>query len=191
MVLALHVDCHPRKTDFLVWLHTVDISPSLTPHTTLTQMTDFQVFLTKDLEGESLSPEVEGRRKQLVISVNGVLGKINSAHPSVRPRLFTPTANGGPPAVGRKPPIKLPAPTPDEVSPLFQAPPTIDTAHQGQEMYIECETQETPEDYLTFTSHSEEGEGGEGREQETYEAMANNDEPLDLYEDPGPHCMSE
>ena len=41
-----------------------------------------------------------------------------------------------------------------------------------------------PEDYLTFTGQNGE-EGEEGGQQEMYEAMANTDEPLDLYEDPG------
>ncbi|CAI8026131.1 Src kinase-associated phosphoprotein 2 [Geodia barretti] len=50
-------------------------------------------------------------------------------------------------------------------------------------MYIECEPQDNPEDYLTFTSQNGEEEG-EGGPQEMYEAMANTDEPLDLYEDP-------
>ena len=47
-------------------------------------------------------------------------------------------------------------------------------------MYVECEGQEQPEDYLTFIAKTSE----ENEEQETYEAMTA-DEPLDLYEDPG------
>ena len=50
-------------------------------------------------------------------------------------------------------------------------------------MYVECEGQDhLPEDYLTFTSQSPQGEDSP---QGMYETMANTDEPLDVYEEPG------
>ena len=48
-------------------------------------------------------------------------------------------------------------------------------------MYIACEGEtEQPEDYLTFTSQSPEGDDDP---QQNYETMT--DDPLDTYEEPG------
>ena len=50
-------------------------------------------------------------------------------------------------------------------------------------MYVECDKQDQhqPEDYLTFTHSSQNGDSP----QEMYEAMNNTDEPQDVYEEPG------
>jgi hypothetical protein len=126
--------------------------------------TDFHTFLTVDLQRERLVAGVEGRRQQLILSTNDIITNIRSSHVSVRPRLYTPNDGQLPPAIGKKPAPKPPVPAPEEV----------------QEMYIACEGEtEQPEDYLTFTSQSPEGDDDP---QQNYETMT--DDPLDTYEEP-------
>lgn len=137
--------------------------------------TVLQLFL-RDLKKESLSQSCEKQRQNVSNLMDGVVNKIQNAHPSIRPRLNTP---------GKKPPAypppadkSHPPPPPPPVAP----PPGTTIAEGEGEVYEEPPAEAAAaEDYLDFEPSPLNEDGEEP--QEMYEAMQG--EEQDVYEEPG------
>ena len=90
-------------------------------------------FLAQDLMREKLSTDMHFRRNQLCDEMETIMKKINSTHPSIRPRVNTPGKIVQPPPLAPKP------------------PQTIPQEDEQQEVYEEPSVSESnPEDYLMF-----------------------------------------
>lgn len=133
-----------------------------------------QAFLQQDLKQAALSPSLQARREIASETIENIVSKVRHAHPSIRPRVNTPSTAGKKPPQA-PPPVETLAPTPEEVE---------------EELYDEAGASEAPqqqapdaEDYLSFEPAHLASNGVEGEEepQEMYEAMENQE----LYEEPG------
>ena len=111
-------------------------------------------------------------------ALGAILDKIHSSHPSIRPRMNTPT-------IGRAPPIGPKKPAPSPLSAKKPAPPPVPTE---QELYIECEQDKPVEDYLEFEpgAGGDKPQGGGDIPQDVYEEMNTKEDGQDeFYEEPG------
>ena len=129
-------------------------------HTHTRTHTAVHFFLSNDLSREHLSKENEEKRRKYLQALDILVSKIQSAHPSIRPRMNTPAGTVKSPVGGMKPPA---APPPEE-----------------GELYVECDQQEEAEEYLAFEPSSD-------IPQEVYEAMepTEADVSQEVYEEPG------
>ena len=103
----------------------------------------FQVFLTRDLSSEALSPKCSAQLQNVYKIIEDLINKINRAHPSIRPRMNTPGT------------MKKPAPPPPSHSPVFLP------EEDNEEVYEEPVPEEPQEMYEAME--------GAGEEQDVYE----------------------
>ena len=134
-------------------------------------------YLTEDLVNEHLSANANHRRQVLSEKLDTISQKIQSTHPSIRPRVNTPSSlsqahstqrpplGPRPPTTAQKPPVMGPKPIPGQRLPLGSKPLPMEKssvpAEEEQEMYEVPVIDDTPgepeaETYLDFepsTSH--------------------------------------
>ena len=110
-------------------------------------------YLTEDLVNEHLSANANLRRQALSETMGTISQKIQSTHPTIRPRVNTPgnlsqthptqkpplgqkppKAAHKPPPIGQKPPVAGPKPIPGHKPPLASKPLPM-PAEEEQEMY--------------------------------------------------------
>ena len=121
-----------------------------------------QQFLSEGLSKESLSPGCEVQRKNALLALDTITKKIQSSHPSIRPRVNTP---------GK---INKPILSPPIPATVLSKPPPI---QEDGELYEDPSAEGSPlaSDYLSFYPASGEQVDNEleenGEEQEMYEAM--------------------
>lgn len=119
-----------------------------------------QQFLNEGLSKEKLSPGCEAQRKNALISLDTIAKKIQSSHPSIRPRINTPGKINKPVLAPPINNVKPPPPAPIEEDGEMYEDPTA--------------AEEQASDYLSFypaSSENIDGEGQDEEEQEMYEAM--------------------
>lgn len=136
-----------------------------------------QIFLQKDLKLAPLSQSLQAQREIAAEAIESIITKVRHAHPSIRPRVNTPSNA----ITGKKPSLAPPA------------EPLVPTSEVEEDLYDEAVSSqalpEVPEveDYLSFEPTQN---GEEGVPQELYEAMVTL-EDQELYEEPGKPAMRE
>ena len=129
-----------------------------------------QQFLNESLSKETLSPGCDAQRKNVLVALETIIKKIQSSHPSVRPRVNTPGKINKP----------VLAPPIGEADVSSKAPPP--PVPEDVEVYEDPSTEDGPQasDYLSFYPASSVPEDSqENDEQEMYEAMETNTQPED------------
>jgi len=121
-----------------------------------------QLFLNHGLSKETLSQGCDAQRRNVLVALETIVKKIQSSHPSVRPRVNTPGKINKPILAPRNG---------EDVSSKPLAPPVPE----------DIATEDGPQasDYLSFYPASSALEDQENEEQEMYEAMETNPQPED------------
>ena len=164
-MVALHLQAKQPYVNVNNRFHITNTNIVLRPPSPLSlSLTAVHFFLCNDLNREHLSKENEEKRRKYLQALDTLVNKIQSAHPSIRPRMNTPAGTVKSPVGGRKPPVAPPPP-------------------EEGELYVECDQQEEAEEYLAFEPSSD-------IPQEVYEAMEPTEEDVgqEVYEEPG-ECL--
>ena len=65
-------------------------------------------YLLQDLANERLSTQNQQKRQQYMQTMSGLMQRIQSSHPTIRPRMNTPGKMTHPPKPSAKPPLPVP-----------------------------------------------------------------------------------
>lgn len=142
----------------------------------LEEMHSIYEYISVDLANERISAQNEHKRQAYMGHLKELMAKVQATHPSIRPRMNTPSwKQGKKPA----PPPPPPSVTPEEA----RGGGGEEGAENGeieQEEYVDVEPTdhvEEAEDYLTFSPTQDEL-------QEVYEEMTTSEQQQDVYEEP-------